>query len=440
MKKRMLFKLILLGAVSILLLIALASIGGITKERKQRLNDVRADIERSYAGPQQLIGPIIILRYRETWMAKIYDKEKKIWEEKETSALKTARIYPEEFSYDGSLAIQERYRGIFKAQTFQSRGKIAGTIKLPVIETLREEKNSTLEVISAEVSLCLSDPRGVSQIPKLLWNNTLLEIVPGSGLPDHPNGLRATITNSDATSGKKFPFSMELDIHGTGKFTLVPIGSNNRIRLESVWPHPAFCGDFLASDRSVSDSGFKAEWNVNSLACSAQQSVNSKQFDHIQHLGVEFIDPINVYSMTDRALKYGFLFIFLTFASFFLFEVIRQLQIHPIQYGFVGLAQAFFFLLLLSLSEQLGFRLAYLVASVATIGTISIYLCSVLKGFKRGILFGGCLSVVYLALFGLLQSEDHALVAGSVLLFALLALTMIITRKIDWYALGQKSS
>ncbi|MCU0857202.1 MAG: cell envelope integrity protein CreD [Pontiellaceae bacterium] len=440
MQLKIFFKLAVLGGVSILLLIALISIGGITGERKQRFREVQGDIERSYAGPQQITGQMVFIRYRETWLVKKYNKEKKEWEEEEVSEIKSARVYPEELLYDGSLTVQERYRGIFKAQTFQSKGTLSGIFKLPVIETLRNEKNSTLDVLSAEVGLCISDPRGISQIPKFVWNDVPLEVLPGSGFAKHPDGLHAVIPYTVSASGQKCQFSMDLNLHGTGQFTLVPVGFNNRIRLNSAWPHPEFSGDFLATERTVSDRGFTAEWNVNALACSAQQNLESSRRSDIQYLGVNLIDPVNVYSMTDSALKYGFLFIFITFAAFFLFEIIRQLNIHPIQYGFVGLAQALFFLLLLSLSEHIGFTQAYLVAAAATVGTISIYLCSVLKGLKRGVVFGGCLSTIYGALYGLLKSEDHALVAGSALLFILLALTMIITRKIDWYAIGRKTS
>jgi inner membrane protein len=174
------------------------------------------------------------------------------------------------------------------------------------------------------------------------------------------------------------------------------------------------------------------------MACSAQQQMDKGQFGSTQSLGVDLINPIDVYPMTDRALKYGFLFIFITFAAFFLFELIRQLKIHPVQYGFVGLAQAIFFLLLLSLSEHIGFGISYLIATAATVAVITIYLCGVLKGLGRGITFGGILALLYGALFGLLKSEDFALVAGAVLLFALLAGVMLLTRNINWYALTAK--
>lgn len=440
MQLKMGLKLLVLGAVSILLLIALSSIAGITRERKNRLREVQQGIAESYAGRQQLVGPVFVLEYRERWMARLYNNEKNAWYEKEMVATRSAMVYPERLEYDGSLRVQERYRGIFKANVYQSDGHIVGSVRFPALETVGTEPNSTIELVSAKACVIVSDPRGISHVPALEWSGIPLEIEPGSALEIEGSGIHAVLPAPDGLPGKSFDFALDLKIHGMGEFSLVPIGAENGIRLESAWPHPCFIGDFLANDRTVSGQGFAAEWNVNGLACSAQQAMSAGQLKSIQQLGVDLIDPVNTYPLTDRALKYGFLFILITFSSFFLFELVKQLKIHPVQYGFVGLAQALFFLLLLSLSEHIGFGISYLAASAATIGVIAAYLCSVLKGIRRGLLFGAVLSVLYGALYGLLQSEDHALVAGSTLLFGLLALVMMLTRKIDWYALGAKQS
>lgn len=439
MQVRILLKLLVLGGISILLLIALGSIGGITRERKHRLHDVQRSIANSYAGQQQIIGPVCLLEYRESWTGKFYNKEKDSWYEKEMSEVKTSVVYPERLSYDGSLEVQERYRGIFKANVYQSEGLVTGTVHFPEAKTFGIETDSRVELVSAKACLVVSDPRGISEVPELTWSGIPLEIKSGSGLEAKADGVHAELPEAKTLLGQTVDFSLNLKVHGMGQFAFVPIGSDNQVRLESSWPHPSFVGDFLAGDRTVSDTGFTAEWNVNGLACSAQQDMDAESFSRIQFLGVNLIDPVNVYPLTDRALKYAFLFIFITFAAFFLFELVKQLKIHPVQYGFVGLAQAIFFLLLLSLSEHVGFSLSYLIASMATIGVIALYLCSVLKGFKRGALFGAVLSLLYAALYGLLQSEDHALVAGSTLLFGLMALVMMLTRKVDWYALGGKT-
>lgn len=435
---KVLLKLGMLGGISLFLLVALSSIGGLTQERKHRMQEVRRNIAESYAGPQRILGPVFSVEYRESWMGKLYNKEKESWYEKEMVAVRQAVIYPKQLEYEGSLQVRERYRGIFKAHVYQSEGRITGSVAFPAIGTFQSEQNSTIELLSAKACLLIGDPRGISTAPVFSWGKETLEVEPGSALGVDGLGIHAELPEVGNLPGKVFDFSLNLDVHGMGRFEFVPIASENQIKITSAWPHPSFIGDFLATNRTVSDSGFSAEWKVNGLACSAQQTMDAGKLNKIQFLGVDLIDPVNPYPLTDRALKYGFLFVFITFAVFFLFELVKQLRIHPIQYGFVGLAQAIFFLLLLSLSEHIGFGWAYLSASAVTIGVIALYLCSVLKGVKRGLLFGGVMAVLYGALYGMLQSEDHALVAGSVLLFVLLAIVMLRTRNVDWYALGAK--
>ena len=160
----------------------------------------------------------------------------------------------------------------------------------------------------------------------------------------------------------------------------------------------------------------------------------------LESLSVGFVEPVNVYTQADRATKYGLLFIGLTFAGFFIFEVLKQLRIHPAQYTFVGLAMALFYLLLVSLAEQIGFAYAYLVASAACVGLLAYYLSYVLKSKFNGSLFASLLTALYGALYGILASEDNALVMGSLLVFGLLASVMIITRKVDWYQISGRDA
>jgi inner membrane protein len=436
MQSRVFLKLLILGGLSILMLIALASISGITRERKGRLLEVQNDIAASYAGTQRVAGPFVQVDYEETWVEREYNKENDLWYDKERTAQRIALFYPEALYYTGALTVQERYRGIFKANVFQSEGRFSGSVRFPGRDALRREEGSQIELKSAQVCLLVQDPRGIAAVSGIQWGSEALQAEPG-GVFKKARGLHAVIADVHSLWEQTIDFELELNLNGTGRIDMVPLGSVNRIQLSSPWPHPSFAGDFLATDRTVSADGFTAEWNVNELACSAQQEMDAGQIENLQTLGVKLIDPVNPYPMTDRALKYGFLFIFITFAAFFLFELIRRLQIHPVQYGFVGLAQALFFLLLLSLSEHTGFGAAYWIGTAATVGVISVYLCSVLKGVQRGALFGTVLLLLYGVLFGLLQSEDHALVAGSVLLFGLLALVMLLTRKVDWYHLGK---
>ena len=220
-------------------------------------------------------------------------------------------------------------------------------------------------------------------------------------------------------------------------------------------------------ERVVRADGFDATWKVSSLASTASQSwrggerlcapfggawgpgarfnpyVTAEGADEaaaaengcIETFGVSFIDPVNPHSLSDRATKYGLLFIVLTFVGVGLMEVLRRLRVHPIQYLLVGAALSLFFLLLVSLSEHLAFGWAYLAASAACTLLLTFYGSFVLRGWGAGLGFGVAIGGLYGVLYALLQMEQNALVLGSLLLFAVLSAVMVATRQLDWYEL-----
>jgi inner membrane protein len=237
---------------------------------------------------------------------------------------------------------------------------------------------------------------------------------------------------------------MRMNLQGTESLAIVPLAQDNRVMLTSNWPHPSFRGQFLPQPQSqqVGRDGFTAQWHLTALASRAQQQVQAL-FDAkkdglaaVERLEVAFIEPIDIYSLSDRAVKYGFLFVGLTFGCFLLFEMLKRLPIHPAQYALVGLALATFFLLLLALSEHIAFWIAYLIAATACIALMGYYLSAVLASLWRGMSFAIMLAALYSALYGLLVSEDNALLLGSLLVFAVIAAAMVLTRKVDWYRVG----
>jgi inner membrane protein len=126
------------------------------------------------------------------------------------------------------------------------------------------------------------------------------------------------------------------------------------------------------------------------------------------------------------------------FGTFFLFEILKNLQVHPIQYALVGAAQGVFYLLLLSFSEQFSFGLAYLGSSAACVLLISWYVSYVLQGIRRALSLTVIMSGIYGTLYILLRSQQHTLMLGSVLIFLLIAVVMILTRHINWYQVGSR--
>jgi inner membrane protein len=244
----------------------------------------------------------------------------------------------------------------------------------------------------------------------------------------------------------EIPFVVKIDLKGTQQINFQPGGRTTTVRLASTWPHPAFAGAFLPDRSRISDAGFDAEWRLSHLGRGYPQAWRDEDMRPQQieqaavasRFGVQLITPVDVYHRAERSTKYGALFILLTFCTFFVVELLQRRRLHPVQYLLVGAALCLFYLLLLSLSEHIGFGAAYLAAAVATIAVIGMYAGHVLGG--QGVRTVAGLSLLYGFLYVLLQLEDYALLVGSVSLFLILATVMYATRRVNWYAIGRPAS
>uniref|UniRef100_UPI00257B6F04 cell envelope integrity protein CreD n=1 Tax=Aeromonas sp. TaxID=647 RepID=UPI00257B6F04 len=283
------------------------------------------------------------------------------------------------------------------------------------------------------LSLVLSDARGINRVPELQLGEQSIPFAPGALLGDGLAGIHAPLA---ALPGEGGTFHIELDLQGMNELEVVPLGQDSKLNLASNWPHPNFIGDFLPGSRTLTAQGFDASWQSSWFATDMESRFNRMMQggdEPLPAFSVSLVQPVDHYQLNERAAKYALLFIGLTFISFFMFELLKGLRVHPIQYALVGMGLAIFYLVLLALTEHLGFGWAYLVAALASVLLNGFYLSHVLGGPKQGIGFAALLGLVYVILFGLLQAQEIALLLGALLLFAILALIMVLTRKLDWY-------
>ena len=453
MRYPLFLKTFIIGFVLLLIAIPLTLIGSIVKERQERQREAIQSIASSYAGAQRILGPVLVMPYQESYMVEetLSDENGKRKHSVERRVDHVRYAMPKELNIKGPLTTHIKKRGIFEAPVYEWQASIKGSLIVPeAIPAERHRSDSSITWGQAYIAFGLSDMRGVIGQPTLDWDNQRIGFVKGSGVGVADSGMLAPISLPKDGKAANVTFSLKFGLRGTERLNIVPLGENNRVHIQSPWPHPSFGGRFLpdASSQKVTSDGFDATWNISALASSAPQqflrtakpsSASGERCPDascLEDMEIRLVEPVNVYTLSDRALKYGFLFVGITFAAFFLFELMRRLRIHPAQYFLVGLAQALFFLLVLSLSEHTDFSIAYLIAAMASIGLIGFYLSFVLQNIWRGMAFSGILGIVFGALYGLLISEDIALMLGSLLLFGLLASAMIVTRRFDWYRLG----
>lgn len=425
-------KAIIVAFLSVVLLVPLSMISGTINERIMYRQQAVDSVQRSTAGAQSIAGPVLVVPYSDefTTVAK-NDKGVDVVSKYTTEGRWI--FFPKKLELNGQMKPSELVRGNYKVRVYE----LDSTIKARFSATLPDTAEAVRSIGRPFLSLSIADVRGLVGTPVLKVNGTATQLLRGVGEHRQDTGLHARLPAMHVGQNVDLAVDLALALSGTERLSVVPIADSNKITLASSWEHPKFEGRFLPRDRAEPASGFEATWEISSLSAGSQAQYLKNAADvTIDQLEVALIEPVNIYSQADRASKYGFLFVMLTFVGFFMFELIKRLAIHPIQYGLVGLALAIFFLLLLSLSEHVEFWIAYLIASVACIGLLGVYLSSVLRSRARGLGFAAMLTLLYAALYGLLVSEDNALVLGSLMLFAILAAIMLVTRKVDWYALA----
>ena len=454
MQKALLFKILIVVGLMFVIGIPLAMIQSTIQERMAFRNDAVRSIAADSVREQTVIGPIVAIPYTDEYEEQedLSDGKSKKTRIVKHSLNKQALVFPNELRINGNIDTDRRYRGIHKVLVYSGQYAVSGDFVLPKSTDLaREKPNSRITLGQPFIALSIEDVRGIRNNPKINWDGKQIEFEHGSGLAAFKNGVHATLAATDLKEPVAIKFAFDLGLDGIERQHFAPVAKNTQVTLASKWPHPQFGGRFLPSPnaRRIDENGFAATWNISALATNAQHQLTafektqnfadsvSAPLEWLDRFSVGFIEPINIYSQADRAIKYGLLFVALTFAAFFLFEILKKLPIHPIQYTLVGLALALFFLLLVSLSEHMGFVYAYLIASGACIVLIGFYLSFVLCDRRRGFGFGIALTILYAVLYGLLRSENNALVMGSILLFAVLSAIMVATRKVDWYQIGK---
>jgi inner membrane protein len=435
-RPQLFLKAMLVGFLALLLLIPLSLINGTIAERASYRARAIETVARSSAGPQSVAGPVLVLPYEDARVYRGADGTETV-----SAARSPGRqlVFPEHLAVTGQLKPEERRLGLHKVRVYTWQTHMVASFR-PDLPAADADPTVRRFWGTPYLSVSLADVRGLAGTPALTVAGKPVALRQGVGAHREDGGLHAPLPAFEPGKATPLAVTLDLGLNGTESLSIVPIGDSNAIQVQSTWPHPQFAGSFLpsASDRRIDANGFDAKWNITALAAASQrQYASGVALGELERLDVALVDPVNIYSQADRATKYGVLFVALTFVGFFMFELIKRLPIHPIQYALVGLALAIFFLLLVSLSEHIEFVWAYLAASTACIGLLGFYLSAVLRSVARGLGFAGMLTVLYGALYGLLVSEDNALVLGSLLLFAILAAIMTLTRRIDWYALGR---
>lgn len=440
------YKIASICVLTVLLMIPLQMSHGILSERRGYQLAANEEVASAWGRQQLVTGPVLAVPYlHRASAARARNVNALGVQEGPELTAAVAYFLPEDLVVMGDLVPEIRQRGIYDTVVYTAHLKFSGHFQPDFVAAGIEAER--IDWSKARICLGLSDLHGMRSMSALTMGGvTELTFEAADGYLGSFLPLNAKLT---ALSGPaKFAFAFETAIQGSKRFDVVPVGKVTSVSLHSTWKDPSFVGAALPAKREVAADGFRGEWQSTHFGRAFPQAWTSRYSDvpemvkklEAGSFGVRFAQPVDSYSMVERAQKYGMLFFVLIFAVFFLFEVTAKLRIHPLQYALVGVALCLFFVAFLALSEFCGVGVSYGAAAAACTVLVALYARSFLQAGWRTLLIAGGLAGTYGYLYFVLKSQDFALVAGTAALFAVLAIVMFCTRRINWYAVDMSDT
>jgi inner membrane protein len=438
------FKFLLVCFLILLLLVPLLLVSALVWEREMRAQAVRGEVGQTWWPEQHVLGPFLVVPY--TVRIQTMQGDTRIEQLVERRAVFT----PEMLQVAGRADTKTLHRSIFEIPVYGARLKLSGSFAVPAIADVAADV-AGVRWRDALFVLGLSGVSGLKEAAALSIDGVAAPVpfAPSIGFPTgsvNVNGIHAklgAVVPDPEQPPRAFAFSVDLVFNGSIALSVAPVARETQVSLTSDWPHPSFFGGFLPDDRQVTASGFTAAWKVPHLARSVPESwsLNVQGLERLQPyaFGVRMIAPVDFYSLVNRAVKYGIQFLVLGFMAVLCLELMSKRRVHPVQYLFTGIALVFFYVLLLSLAEHVGFAPAYLAASVATGLMLAVYVGAAFGTWVKGLVMLVVLAAIYAVLYLVLQLEDYALLAGAILGFVALTVVMFVTLRVDWSGTAAQS-
>jgi len=421
-RNRATLKLLFVGGLSLTMLIPLIMVRSIISERQRMQSSAEQTITSRWGGSQVVSGLVAV-----TNTAVVHNDDRSLGKRSQWRANVLS-----ELSIAVSLNTEQRYLGIYEVPVYTALVKVRGRIDWAKLDSLQPEGDLVFW-------LPIGDVRGVREVSMLRIGDIEIPARPLSVAANNNTGLQFTLAAAERNQVDA-DYSLELKLAGSQSLLFLPLADTTRVNLESDWPHPEFVGQFLPADRTIDADGSRASWQLLGLNRPyGDHWVMSEMAYHqlsAAGFGMRLEIPVDGFQRNERSVKYGFLFITLTFFTLFLFEVMTGRSLHPVPYVLTGSALAVFYLVLLALSEYLPFARAFLLAACLLVAIVTPYTGAVLGKRLRGYLVGVMMSVTYALLYVLVSAQHLSLLLGSLALLTAIAGLMFLTRKVDWYSYG----
>ncbi len=428
------FRMIVIGALTLILMIPMMFVMNLVNEREMRKDSVIREINRDWGGSVEIYGPILKVPYKTYKTSVSFNNRGKRIETVTFVGYEYLYVYPNELNIEGNIVGEPKKIGIYESAVYKANSKIAGNFTQPEFKKF-DIPEKEVDWQKAEIIFKTTNNKGIMDKMILEWQNNKYKFsLKGDSKSRYFVFKTDYLKQNPFTATEKVDFSMNYNVKGSRDFKIIPIGNQTKVHLTSNWKDTKFEGAFLPDNNDkITENGFDAHWKVIDYQRAFSQYHQNKLPNYKNYaFGANFIIPIDEYAKADRATKYAYLIIFLTFIVFFIIQNIGKVQMHPFQYFLIGIALVVFYTLLISISEHSNFNLSYIISATATVLLITLYSKAILNSKRfTGYIFAS-LAMLYGYIYVIIQLENYALLVGSIGLFIILAMIMYFSRKIKW--------
>lgn len=442
------FKFFIIAFLILLMLIPMLLVWAMIEDRSRSAKKVAQDIAQEWGDKQTINGPFLVVPY--TASRTIGQGDKAVEQLEERHAI----FLPAQTTIEASATPKSLRRSIYEITVYSSAMTVNGRFDAPNMGEVAPDAK-TVRWGDALLAVSISDVSGLKSATPLKIDGAgerpfepSVGLVPVGSYSNNRystmQGINARISSSPSAGAalNAFTFSFGLTLDGSSGLLFAPVARDTVVTMQSTWPHPSFTGSFLPVDRSVSDNGFTARWQIPHLARSVPQGWALVGSDNARdtpdqrmsefNFGVDFYIPVDTYDLASRAAKYATMFLAVAFMTVLLMEIRSGCAVHAAQYVLVGIAILFFHVLLVALAEHIGFLPAYVIGSLATASMLALYIAMALGSWRKGGVMLAILLTLYALLYLVLRMEDYALLVGAVGGFIVLAVVMFATLDVDW--------
>ncbi len=428
-------RMLMVGILILVLLIPLSYIKNLIQERSFRQVEVVREINQKWGNEVLLYGPVLKIPYQVHSLKKSWDDKTKSYIEEDLVTIRSAYFFPNTLDINTNIESETLGRSIYESVVYTADMKIKGSFTIPNFETIDILEEDILWN-KATVIINSTNLKGIRSNLELNMGGDQYPLRSRYTQNSYTNTLETKfIKETSLPKESAINFDLDLVINGSEQLRFIPVGRETTVAMTSNWASPSFNGNYLPNTKTkeISENGFKANWKVLQINREFEQEFFGElpQIDS-SAFGVKLLIPVDEYQKSERATKYGYLVIALTFLVFFLIQTISKINIHPFQYLMIGLALTMFYTLLISISEHSSFLKAYIIAGISVVALISMYSKAILKSFKFMSFIAISLAALYTFIFVIIQLENYALLVGSIGLFLILGTIMMVSRKIDW--------